>query len=75
MRIEPTGTFSGNWRFVHTNTATAITSGPTINDSYSNVSAIYLNATVGSTALTAGEGLGITQNSDADAHLILDSEL
>jgi len=75
MRIEPTGTFSGNWRFVRTITATAITSGPIINDSYSNVSAIYLNATVGSTALTAGEGLGITQNSDADAHLILDSEL
>ena len=75
MRIEPTGTFSGNWRFIRTNTATAITSGPTINDTYSNVSAILMNATVGSTALTAGEGLAITQNNDADAHLILDSEL
>ena len=75
MRIEPTGTFSGNWRFIHTNTATAITSGPTINDTYSNVSAILMNATVGSTALTAGQGLAITQNNDVDAFLILDSEL
>ena len=75
MRLEPTATFSGNWRFVHANTATAISSGPTIIDVYSNAGAVYITGTVGSTALTAGAGLSLTQNNDVDAHLILDSEL
>ena len=75
MRIEPTASFSGNWRVIRINTATAISSGPTIVDVFSTNSGASIAATVGSTALTAGQGISITANSDVDAHLILDSEL
>ena len=75
MRLEPTITASGNWRVIHENTATAISSGPALTDLYSSVSTAAIIATVGSTALTAGSGAAIMQNNDADANLILDSEL
>ena len=75
MRLEPTATFSGSWRFIHENTATAISSGPTLTDAYSSVSVAAMSGTVGSTALTQGNGAGLTQNNDADAHIILDAEL
>ena len=75
MRIEPTASFSGDWRVIRINTATAISSGPTIVDAFSTNSGASIAATVGSTALTAGQGISITANSDVDAHLILDSEL
>ena len=74
MRLEPTATFSGNWRILHTNTASNVSSGPTISDTYSNVSAVYLLATC-SASLTAGQGVAINANNDTDAHLLLDSEL
>lgn len=75
MRLEPTATFSGNWRFIHENTATAISSGPTVTDAFSTAGIIGLAATVGSTALTLGSGLALTQNDDVDANIIFDSEL
>ena len=75
MRVEPTITVSGNWRVIHENTATAISSGPVLTDAYSNVSTAAIVGTVGSAALTAGNGCAITQNNDADANIILDAEL
>jgi len=74
MRLEPTATFSGNWRILHTNTASTVSSGPTINDSYCSVSAVYMQATC-SASLTAGQGAAINANNDTDAHVILDAEL
>ena len=75
MRVEPTITVNGNWRVIHENTATAISSGPVLTDAYSNVSTAAIVGTVGSAALTAGNGCAITQNNDADANIILDAEL
>ena len=75
MRLEPTATFTGAFRFNHENTAAAITSGPSIVDVYSSVSVVNITGTVGSTALTAGNGLALTLNDDNDANFILDAEL
>ena len=75
MRLEPTITVNGSWRVIHENTSTAISSGPVLTDVYSSVSTAAIVGTVGSTALTAGNGCAITQNNDADAHIILDAEL
>ena len=75
MRLEPTITVNGSWRVIHENTATAITSGPVLTDTYSSVSTAAIFATVGSAALTVGNGCAITQNNDADANIILDAEL
>tara|TARA_R110002110_G_scaffold144437_1_gene333634 strand:+ start:132 stop:1250 length:1119 start_codon:yes stop_codon:yes gene_type:complete len=75
MRLEPTATFTGTFRFNHENTATIITSGPVINDIYSSVSVVNISGTVGSTALTLGSGLALTLANDNDANFILDAEL
>jgi len=75
MRIEPTASFSGAFRIRRQATATAVSSGPVIIDSESSCSGIQLNATVGSTALTVGQGGTLGLNSDVDAHMILDAEL
>jgi len=75
MRIEPTGTFSGNWRVLHAATATAVSSGPVLTDAGCTNSALLISSTVGSTALTVGQASGLGQNDDVDAHLILTAEL
>ena len=75
MRIEPAMTVSGNWRVIHENLATAISSGPVLTDVYSSASSVAIFGTVGSTSLTVGNGCAITQNNDPDAHIILDAEL
>jgi len=75
MRIEPTGTFSGNFRVLHAATATAVSSGPVISDAASSNSCLLISSTVGSTALTVGQASGLGQNDDVDAHAIFDAEL
>ena len=75
MRLEPTATFTGAFRFNHENTATAITGGPGLFDIYSSVSVVNINGTVGSAALTVGNGLALTLANDNDANFILDAEL
>ena len=75
MRIEPTASFSGAFRVRRQATATAVSSGPVIADAESSSSGIMLSATVGSTALTVGQGGTLSLNNDADAHMILDAEL
>jgi hypothetical protein len=75
MRIEPTGTFSGNWRVLHAATATAVSSGPALADAGCTNSALLISSTVGSTALTVGQASGLGQDDDVDAHLILTAEL
>jgi len=75
MRIEPTGTFSGNWRVLHAATATAVSSGPALADAGCTNSALLISSTVGSTALTVGQASGLGQDDDVDAHLILAAEL
>ena len=75
MRLEPAMTVNGNWRVIHENLATAISSGPVLTDVYSSASSVAIFGTVGSTSLTVGNGCAITQNNDPDAHIILDAEL
>jgi len=75
MRIEPTGTFSGDWRVLHAATATAVSSGPALSDAGCTNSSLLISSTVGSTALTVGQASGLGQNDDVDAHLILTAEL
>jgi hypothetical protein len=77
MRIEPTmsPSASGAFRVYHENTNTVVTSGPLITDVYSSAGQVSIRATVGSAALTIGNGGQLQQSNDNDAHISLDSEL
>ena len=75
MRLEPTGSASGDFRLLYAGTAIAVSSGPTITDAGSNATSLEMGLTVGSAALTVGQGVLVQADGDVDAHIILDAEL
>jgi len=75
MRDDPAvESQSGSFRIHHANAATAVSASISIEDNLSGSSHVCLLCTVGS-GLTAGQAALCGQNNDADAHVIIESEL
>ena len=65
---------SGSFRIHHANAATALSESISIDDNIATSGLVHLTLTV-SSGLTAGDGGQLQQNNDADAHIIIESEL
>jgi len=75
MRDDPAiESQSGSFRVHHANAATSVSASISIEDNLSGSSHVCLLCTV-SSGLTAGQAALCGQNNDADAHVIIESEL